>query len=153
MKSNHNPRNSVITLIFITAMLSACGAPNFRTDLQNLPSLVEIVALDFKNNSIKLRVSHRNKTTREGNQLSCQLAIKDYAPISINALNLPNLTNYATETVESQIPLEQLKVALDQHSELPYVLDCFLFSTNFRKEQVIKKSIIYATPGEPWVYR
>jgi hypothetical protein len=134
-------------------MLTACGSPVPRKDMQNLPSLIEIVALNLKENSIKLRVSHRNRATRENNQLSCQLAIKDFEPIQLTAIVLPDLTNYATETIETNIAIQQFGQSLQSHQELAYVLDCFLFSSNFRKEHIIKKSFVYQTPGERHLYR
>lgn len=145
--------NKFLQLFLFTSLLTACGSSVPRKDMQNLPSLLEVVALDFENNSIKLRISHRNSTTREDNQLSCQLAIKDFKPIKINALNLPDLTNYATETLEFKITLQQLGLSTEKYEELPYVLDCFLFSTNFKKEHIIQKSVVYQTPGAPHLYR
>lgn len=147
MKTKH------LLIYSLAFTLVACGSSVPRKDLQNLPSLIEIVALDFEHNKLKLRISHRNKTARVDNQLSCQLAIKDFKPVKVSAINLPDLTNYATETITTDIALDALALDTAKHKELPYVLDCFLFSSNFRKEHIIKKAITYQTPGEPAVYR
>lgn len=146
-------KTKYLAALALVLSLSGCGSSVPRKDLQNLPSLIEIISLDFNDNKLKLRISHRNKTAREGNQLSCQLALKDFKALKMNAINLPDLTNYATETVTINIPLHELSLSPAAHRELPYVLDCFLFSTNFRKEQVIKKAVVYQTPGAPGIYR
>ncbi|MCB1583399.1 MAG: hypothetical protein R3E90_14020 [Marinicella sp.] len=143
----------IFTIVICLTLLAACGSSVPRKELQNLPSLIEIIALDFNQNKLKLRVSHRNSTAREGNQLSCQLALKDFSPLKVTAINLPDLTNYATETITSEISLNQLTLDPQTHSNLPYVLDCFLFSSNFRKEHIIKKAVVYQTPGAPGIYR
>ncbi|TDR23199.1 hypothetical protein [Marinicella litoralis] len=138
---------------FLLLLLTACGTPNTRKDLQNLPSLIEIVALDLNQQTIKLRISHRNQSPRLDNQLSCQLAVKDFAPITLQALKIPDLTTFATETVQSTFKSTQLNASLKQYKALPYVLDCFLFSSTFMKEHIISKATIYRIPGEQNSYR
>ena len=116
------------TLMLSTLLLlSACGNPVPRKDLQNLPTLIQIIQLDLAQNEVRVRISHRNRTTREDNQLSCQLAIKDQPAIQVNAVNVPDLTTFATETIALPLPVSQLQLDQDEASELPYVLDCFLF--------------------------
>ncbi|MFC3194560.1 hypothetical protein ACFODZ_09960 [Marinicella sediminis] len=144
----------ILTLIITTSLvLAACGQRAPRKDLSNLPSLIQIISLDFRQNEVRLRVSHRNRATRMDNQLSCQLAIKDQQAIQINSMTLPDLTTYATETITTQLPLSSLNMDHDDGNELPYVLDCFLFSSNFRKEQVITRASLYPVPGNNGTYR
>ncbi len=140
-------------IIFTCLILNACGAPNPRKDLQNLPSLIEIVALDFEQQSIKLRISHRNRSPRKENQLRCQLAIKDLPSIKLQSITVPDLTTFATETVQSKFAVQPLNLNLKQNQALPYVLDCFLFSSTFSKEHIISKATIYRIPGDKNRYR
>lgn len=143
---------SIFIILFCIA-ITACGAPNPRKDLQNLPSLIEIVALDFNQQVIKLRVSHRNRSAREDNLLSCQLAIKDMSPIKLPTINLPDLTTFATETVQSNFTAGPMNLNLKQNQTLPYVLDCYLTSSTFSREHIISKATIYRIPGEENSYR
>jgi hypothetical protein len=145
--------NTAYLLLLGFSMLSACGSSIPRKDLQNLPTLVEIMALDFNTNTVKLRVSHRNRTTREQNQLSCQLAINNQAAVQLTNVSIPDLTTYAVETVEIPIDLSQTLITNEQPKELPYVLDCFLTSINFRKEQIVSKATVYQIPGETHIFR
>jgi len=142
-----------LILLSSCLLITACGNPVPRKDLQNLPTLIQIIQLDLAENEARVRISHRNRTTREGNQLSCQLAIKDQPAIQANAINLPDLTTFATETVVLPLPLTQLQLDADDQSELPYVLDCFLFSSNFRKEQIITRASLFPVPGTTQQYR
>ncbi len=151
MKTN-TLSNSFICIFSCLALLS-CGPGVPRKDLQNLPSLIEIIAINFDQNELKIRVSHRHKTTREGNQLSCQLAIKDYSPITFNEIPVPNLTTYAVETLDISLASDNQDFATEKNHELPYVLDCFLFSDNFRKEHLINKATLYRVPGTINTYR
>jgi len=139
----------LFTLLFV---LSSCGSRLPRKDLQNLPTLIEIISLNLKTKSIKLRVSHRNRDTRENNQLSCQLTIEGLHNIEITNVAIPDLGAYAIETIEATITSESLNINTLQKS-LPYVLDCYLTSDNFKNEQVIKKAIIYQIPGQTASYR
>lgn len=145
--------NKLVLICMPCLLLTACGAPTPRKDLQNLPSLIEIIALDFTQQTIKLRVSHRNRLPKEGNQLSCQLAIKDLAAIKLQPVSLPDLTTFATETVQTHFASELPNLNLEHDNALPYVLDCFLFSTTFSKEHIISKSTVYRIPGEENSYR
>ena len=146
-------KTTLISVILAMLILTACSSRVPRKDLQNLPSLIEIKALDFAQNTISLRVSHRNRATREDNQLSCQLSIKDHQTVQFSGLNLPDLTTYAVETVTADLQLQSLEINTKQSNELSYALDCFLFSSNFRTEQIINKAIVYRVPGEPDTYR
>ncbi len=134
-------------------ILLACGSPNTRKDLQNLPSLIEIVELNLNQNSIKLRVSHRNNLPREQNQLSCQLAIKDQQVIKLPSLNVPDLTTFATETIQATVDFSPLNIGSEPINSLPFVLDCYLSSETFRKEHIITESTIYLVPGKENRYR
>jgi hypothetical protein len=144
---------TLLSCFLLIILLSGCGNPAPRQELQNLPSLIQVIRLDFSDNLVRLRVSHRNRTPREGNQLSCQLAIRDQPAIQANAVNLPDLTTYATETITLPMNLTQLDIDHDRVTELPYVLDCHLFSSNFRKEHVITRASLYPVPGSKNSYR
>lgn len=151
MKNN----NSLITAITLTLilLLVGCASSVPRTELQDLRPLVEIVAFDISQQNLKLRVTHRNKTTRENNQLNCQLAIKDLSAIQFDQVTLPDLTNYAKETIDIKW-VKPVNFVLSNHpSELPYVLDCYLYAENFRDERVIKKGSLYKVPGTSGEYR
>lgn len=140
-----------LLLLAIVLMASCSSAP--RTELHNLPSMVEIVSLNLSETHIKIRVSHRNRHTRKNNQLSCQLAIKDHEVIEFNAIPIPDLTTYAVETVNINLSSNELPDSLSDDDELPYALDCFLFSENFRKEHVIKTATLFSVPGTTGEYR
>ncbi len=142
-----------ITLISGLIILANCSSSVTRKDIQNLPPLVEIVVLDVAQNTLKLRVSHRHQISRKDNKLSCQLAIQDLAPLKIQQTPLPDLTTFATETTDISINTTALSESGKLNKELPYVLDCFLFSENFRKEQVLKKGVLYKVPGSLAAYR
>jgi len=133
--------------------MSSCGTSVPRNELQNLPVLIEIMGINLSNGELKVRISHRNNLTRKNNQLSCQLALKDLTPIKFNQIPLPDLTNYAVETVDIKLPPLDLPAANKRSKELPYVLDCHLFSENFRQEHVIKKSTLFRVPGSVADYR
>ncbi len=148
MKTNTN----TALLILLSLALSNC-TPVPKTELHNLPSLIEIVMLDLSSEQLKVRLSHRNRLTRENNQLSCQLAIKERQAIEFNGIPIPDLTTYAVETIDISLINKNLPKAGEKYKQLPYVLDCFLFSENFRKEHVIKKSILYPVPGTKHEYR
>ncbi|MCX7552976.1 hypothetical protein OS175_03720 [Marinicella sp. S1101] len=151
MKKN----NPFIAAVFLTLVLflAACGSRVPRSELQDLRPLVEIVAFDISLQNLKLRISHRNKTTRENNQLNCQLAIKDLSAIQFEQVALPDLTNYAKETIDINWEKPANFALSNQPSELPYVLDCYLYAENFRDERVIKKGSLYKVPGTSGEYR
>ncbi len=150
---NTETKIKTITVTLLTLSLLSCTGSVPRRDLQNLPSLVEIVAVNFNQQDLKIRVSHRNKTARVGNQLSCQLAIKDSKPLQFNEIPVPDLTTYAVETLDIKLPTGQQAFLRENNKELPYVLDCFLFSENFRKEHLIKKASLFLVPGTENTYR
>ncbi len=142
-----------IFIILMALMISGCGPSIPRNELHDLPPLMEIVALNVSEMELKLRITHRNKRVRESNQLSCQLALKDFKPIQFDQIPLPNLTHYAKETLTVDIN-QNSEINFDSKlKELPYVLDCFLHSENFRNEQIVKKSILYQVPGSNYEYR
>lgn len=143
----------ISTALILTSLLSGCGPSIPRTELHDLPPLIEIVALDFNSKQLKARITHRNKNTRENNQLSCQLALKDFEAIRFDSITVPNLTTYAKETVNIDLSDSQFPQLNQLSKELPYVLDCFLFSENFRKEQVIKKATLFQVPGSEYEFR
>lgn len=151
MKIKHNLL--LFSLCVSSLILTGCGTSVPRNELQNLPALIEIMAINLVDGKLKVRVSHRNNMTRENNQLSCQLALKDYKPIEFNQIPLPNLTNYAIETVNIRLPLSDLPKSITNVKELPYVLDCYLFSDNFKEERLIKKSTLFQVPGSLADYR
>lgn len=151
MNTENKLKTFALTLLALSLVSCAGSVP--RRDLQNLPSLIEIVAVNFSQQALKIRVSHRNKTARTGNQLSCQLAIKDSTAIQFNEIPVPDLTTYAVETLDINLPSSQHDFLNEQSRELPYVLDCFLFSENFRKEHLIKKATLFLVPGTENTYR
>ena len=143
----------IICIVSCLLLMAGCGNPVPRKDLQNLPTLIQIIQLDLQQNEARIRLSHRNRIPRKDNQLSCQLAIKDQPAIQANAISLPDLTTFATETITLPLPLSELQLEPGDQAELPYVLDCFLFSSNFRKEQVITRATLYPVPGTQLQYR
>ncbi len=140
-----------LTMLLTFSLVGCTSVP--KTELQNLPSMVEIVMLNLADAQLKVRVSHRNRTTRENNQLSCKLAIKDHPSVEFNAIPIPDLTTYAVETVEISLADQTLPAADNNHGDLPYVLDCFLFSENFRNEHLVKKATLYPVPGTKAEFR
>ncbi len=151
MKIKHNIQ--IIILFTIILILVSCGSSVPRNELQNLPALIEIMGVDLADGKLKLRVSHRNNLTRKNNQISCQLALKDFTPIKFNNIALPDLTNYAVETLDVNLSPTDLPAVNQSHKEMPYVLDCYLFSDNFREEHLIKKSTLFRVPGSKADYR
>ncbi len=151
MKKTNYLHITLITFCFIT--LQACGPSIPRTELSDLPPLIEIVSLNLSEQQLKLRVSHRNKITRKDNQLSCQLALKDFIPIKFNRVTLPDMTTYAKETIDIKLDQTNLPKVDKQQKGLPYVLDCYIFSENFRDEQIIKKASLFKVPGISGEYR
>ncbi|WP_223789689.1 hypothetical protein [Marinicella meishanensis] len=146
--------NNTTKLILTALVLSTAGCNSVpRTELQNLPSLIEIVSFQVPEAQLKLRLSHRNKSTRENNQLSCQLAIKDQPAFAFNAIPVPDMTTYAVETLDIDLRDQTMPAIVPGSAELPYVLDCFLFSENFRTEQIVKRAILYLVPGSNDEYR
>lgn len=141
------------SLTVATFVILGCTSSVPHSELQDLPSLIEIKNINLNNGQLELRVSHRNKETRMNNQLSCQLALKDFPPIKFNEIPLPDLTNYAVETVGINLSSENLPKTKTVNKTLPYVLDCYLFSSNFREERSIKRSTLYPVPGNQAVYR
>jgi len=139
--------------LFILACLAAGCTPVPRTELQDLPSLVEIVAFNVPQAQLKLRLSHRNKDTRENNQLSCQMAIKDQPAFDFSAIPVPDMTTYAVETIDIDLSGQTMPSGIDGADQLPYVLDCFLFSANFRTEQIVKRGSLFLIPGSENEYR
>lgn len=139
--------------LILTFMLSSCGPTIPRSELHDLSPLMEVVNLNLNDKQLKLRITHRNKRVREANQLSCQLAIKDNAPVRFKRIQLPDLTHYAKETISIQLEPNSLIKINKNIKELPYVLDCFLYSENFRDEQIIKKANLYKVPGTISEYR
>ena len=149
-----NKLNIQLIIIITTCLvLSSCGSSVPRNELQNLPSLIEIMGIDLADGELKIRISHRNRLTRKNNQLSCQLALKDYTPIKFNQIQLPDLTNYAVETIDIKLSTIDLPVVDSEHKQMPYVLDCYLFSETFREEHLIKKSTLFRVPGSTAEYR
>jgi hypothetical protein len=145
--------NQIIIITILSLLLSSCGSSIPRNELQNLPSLIEIMAINMDSGELRVRVSHRNNLTKKNNQISCQLALKDLSPIKFNEISLPDLTNYATETVSIMLPQSDLPTVTTRNKEMPYVLDCYLFSENFREEHLIKKSTLFKVPGTNAEYR
>ena len=143
----------LITLFTISILVSSCSSSVPRNELQNLPSLIEIMGINLSDGDLKVRISHRNNLTRINNKLSCQLALKDFTPIKFNELPLPDLTNYAVETMDIKLSTADLPPVNKSSSEMPYVLDCYLFSENFREEHLIKKSTFFRVPGTEAEYR
>lgn len=147
-------KNKPFTFSLLLGLLLTAGCSSVpRSELQNLPSLIEIVAFQVSEAQLKLRLSHRNKTTRKSNQLSCQLAIKDQPAFAFNAIPVPDMTNYAVETIDIDLHDQTMPVIAKGAAELPYVLDCFLFSENFRTEQILKRATLYLVPGSDHEYR
>jgi len=143
----------LIALFTVIILVSSCGSSVPRNELQNLPSLIEIMGINLTAGDLKIRVSHRNNLTRINNKLNCQLALKDFTPIKISELPLPDLTNYAVETVDIKLSPADLSPANQSSDEIPYVLDCYLFSENFSEEHLIKKSTFFRVPGTEADYR
>ena len=133
-------------LLLITFVLSSCTSVP-RNELRNLPSLIEIKSINFTNGLLQLRISHRNSLTRENNQLSCQLTLKNFPPIKFNRISLPDLTNYAIETIDINLTPDKLPSIDQAQKSISYVLDCYMFSENFQEEHIIKKSILFQVPG------
>lgn len=148
-------KNSIrlLALCITSFLLSSCTSSVPRSELQNLPSLIEIKGVNLIDGDLKIRVSHRNNLTRKNNQLSCQLALKDFMPFKFNKIPLPDLTNYAVETIDIKLPAVDLPPVNKMTKDMPYVLDCFLFSQNFREEHLIKKSTLFRVPGSQADYR
>lgn len=139
--------------LLIILLASGCGPTIPKSELHDLPPLMEIVSLNLNEKQLKLRLTHRNKRIRQNNQLSCQLALKDFTPVRFNQVQLPDLTHYAKETITINIDQKgQLNIKAEP-KELAYVLDCYLYSENFRDEQIIKKSTLYKVPGTNDEYR
>ncbi|MGJ8663446.1 MAG: hypothetical protein ACSHWU_07340 [Marinicella sp.] len=137
-----------IKFIIISSLTLTMGCTSVpKTELQNLPSLIEIIVLDLSQPALNIRVSHRNKTPRLSNKLNCQLAIKDQSPIKFNGISVPDLSTFATETLRVNITQNELPVIPEKQKELPYVLDCYLESENFRTEHIIKKATLFRVPG------
>ena len=143
----------LIILFTFSLILSSCGSSVPRNELQNLPALIEIMGINLANGDLRVRISHRNNLTRENNQLSCQLALKDFTAIKFSKIPLPDLTNYAVETIDIKLSPADFPAASLGHKEMSYVLDCYLFSANFREEHLIKKSTLFRVPGSQAEYR
>lgn len=143
----------LLTLPIITSFMIGCTSSVPHNEFQNLPSVIEIKHINLNNGQLELRVSHRNKETRVNNQISCQLAFKDFPPLTFDEVAIPDLTNYAIETVDINLPPKSLPKINKEIKALPYVLDCYLFSSNFREEHSINKSTLYPVPGNHAVYR
>lgn len=147
-----NLRTTLVTTLLIIT-LNSCSTSISRNELQNLPSLIDITGIDLTDGQLKIRVSHRNNKTRLNSKLSCQLALKDHKPIKFKQLPLPDLTNYAVETIDYTFPEDEIPSMAQSNSKLPYVLDCYLFSDNFREEHLIKKATLYKVPGSQGKFR
>ena len=131
--------NSIKTLslfVVFTGLITGCAGSIPRNELQNLPSLIEVVLLDVADAQLKVRLTHRNNTPREDIKLSCQLALKDFQAIEFKPIDVPNMT-----TALTAMP------TLDKEANIPYVLDCYLFSSNFKREHLIKRSTLFKVPG------
>ena len=143
------PMNSIKTLslfVVFTGLITGCAGSIPRNELQNLPSLIEVVLLDVADAQLKVRLTHRNNTPREDIKLSCQLALKDFQAIEFKPIDVPNMTSYATETLDLTTALTAMP-PLDKEANIPYVLDCYLFSSNFKREHLIKRSTLFKVPG------
>lgn len=143
----YKPPYLILILLTLTVVLSNCGSSVPRNELQNLPALIDIISLNLTDGNLKARVSHRNNLTRKNNQFNCQIALKDFNTIKFKDIKLPDLTNYAVETVDIKLPSTELPAIKSSTDELSYVLDCYLFSDNFREEHIIKKATLYKVPG------
>jgi len=145
--------NRIFRISISCLLLSSCGTPIPRNDLQNLPSLIEIIELNIKQQTINLRISHRNRSPKTENHLSCELSIQDQPSIKLTSIPIPDLTTYATETVQLKFESEPPAVNFGLHNALPYELDCLLSSNTFGKEHIVSKATIYPIPGKENSYR
>ena len=151
--THHMKTNCKFLLLTSIIILSSCTSSAPRNELQNLPTLVEIIGINLSDGKTKVRVSHRNNVTRENSQLSCQLTLKDFKPIQFNKISLPDMTNFAVETTTITLPKDKLPALSKNNNQMPYALDCQLFSDNFRDEHLIKKAILYPVPGTHGEFR
>ena len=141
-----NSIKSFSLVVVLSFLITACSGSVPRNELQNLPSLVEVVLLDVADARLKVRLTHRNNTPREDIKLSCQLALKDFNAIEFKPIDVPNMTSYATETLDLITDMAAIP-AVYNAANIPYVLDCFLFSSNFKREHLIKRSTLFKVPG------
>jgi len=148
----HKNKIQLLSILITVFILNSCTSVP-RSELQNLPSLIEIKSINFEDGLMQVRISHRNNSTKKNNLLSCQLAFKNFAPIAFNQIPLPDLTNYAVEIIDIKLSSIDLPAVDQVGKEMSYVLDCFVFSENYREEHIIKKSILFLVPGSEAEYR
>ena len=147
----HNLTRHCFLLLTLT-FLTACAPSIPRSELQNLPPLVEIISLDLQDKKITLRVSNRNTTTRKNNVLSCDINIVKLNPIKIESITIPDLTNYAKETIN--IDLSSSIGSEHQLSpSMNYELDCQVSSEKFQNVQILKQGKLFKIPGTIAEYR
>lgn len=139
-------------LCLTTAIITGCSSTP-RTQHHNLPTQIDIVALDLQNMQWKLRIKHRHRDTKTGNQLSCTMDFDD-RQLSFRPQPLPDLTINATETITVQkIDTNLPGLSNKVQPSIDYQLSCQLSSDNFDTETITKKSVLYQVPGEQGLYR
>lgn len=141
----------VILIFLMTSFLVACGPARLEKPNTDLPSLIELIKLDSGNKVLKIRLTHRQAKPRDASNLACELALEDEDLSTLTAIDLPELTAYAREVLDLNLPQ---KLTIPTQQRLSYRMVCTLTSPKSRDERVISRGTLYRLSNQtPPVYR
>ena len=142
---------SLITFVFTT--LTACSGGVPRKPVNELPSNIEIVTVNFQTGAWKLRLTHRQKEKRVNNQIACGLYTDHKHSLAFDRINVPDLSYLFTETIDIPAMPVDLEMPKGLTDKMNYQLECDLTSENYYTESIRKSGTLHRVPGEQALYR
>ncbi|WP_154224539.1 hypothetical protein [Marinicella rhabdoformis] len=147
-----NKKIQICLLSLTISLLSACSSGIPRKPVNELPSDIEIVSVNFSNAAWKLRLTHRQKENRINGVIGCDLGTDNDNTLAFDGIELPELSYQLTEVID--VPAIPTKLeTTDMPKKINYQLYCELTSENFKTEVIRKNSVLYRVPGEEALYR
>lgn len=139
-------------MITLFTLLTACGgAPQFEKPNKDLPVLIEIVRLDSGEQHLKIRLTYRQVKPRDASLMSCTMTLADNPPLTLAAIQIPELTAYAREVLQLNLPQN---TTIPSQAQIKYSLTCTLTSPKSRDERIDNNGTLYRLANQsPAIYR
>ncbi len=137
----------------VMGILAGCGGNHAMRKHPPLPTLVELMQVDFTQGEIELRLSHRSNRPSALKSMRCELLLDDSLNYPLEVDVLPVMTAYAREVVRVRVPALRDRPPLTYAPRFDYRLDCVLRREDGRPEHLTRRSILYLTPNTRTVYR
>lgn len=134
----------------IILFLVSCGTPSGHFKKQRSPSDIKISAMDIAKEQITIRFEYRSYLSKTLESISCDLLI-DNNNITLSKQPGIKFESFAIERLRFN-EVKGLNEILSEKGKLPYEIKC---KANYDKgdEFVVKKSVLYPSPGSKTQYR